>query len=173
MMQERQREFWEYDHYLEGEIAEMVELYVERGMSRQDAETVVKLISPHRAFFVDVMTVEELGLAIPADDDSPWKDGLVTFSSFVIFGTVPLLGFVIFPILFPDASHGGRLLVACALTMFTLFLLGAVKSHFSPKPAWRSGLEMVAIGMFVATVGYVVGSVTTNLVGVELPPVVV
>ena len=65
VFQERNREFWEYDHYLDGEIAEMVELYVQKGMSRQDAETVVNLMAPHRSFFVEIMTVEELGLTIP------------------------------------------------------------------------------------------------------------
>jgi len=163
-IQERNREFWEYEHYLEGEIAEMVDLYVSRGMSRPDAETVVKLMSPHKSFFVEIMTVEELGLSIPDEDDNPWKDGFVTFASFVLFGSVPLLGFCIVPTFMPHVSDQVLFWVASGLTVFTLFLLGAVKSLFSQKSFIRSGMEMVSVGFFVAIVAFYIGKVAKDWV---------
>ena len=39
---EREREAWELQNYPAGEIAEMVELFVARGMSREDAEFVIQ-----------------------------------------------------------------------------------------------------------------------------------
>ena len=39
---ERDREAWELENYPAGEIAEMVELFVARGMSREDAEFVIQ-----------------------------------------------------------------------------------------------------------------------------------
>ena len=165
VLHERNREFWEYDHYLEGEIAEMIELYVARGMSREDAETVIKLMAPHRSFFVEIMTVEELGLSIPDEDDNPWKDGFVTLTSFVVFGTVPLLGFSIIPLLVPHITDHELFVAALALTIMALFVLGAIKSMFSAKTALRSGFEMVAIGLFVASVAYYIGKVTDEWVG--------
>jgi VIT1/CCC1 family predicted Fe2+/Mn2+ transporter len=152
VLQERQREFWEYDKYLEGEIAEMIALYMEKGMSREDAETVVNLIAPHRAFFVDIMTVEELGLQLPDPDDNPWKDGLVTFTSFVFFSSIPLLGYCVLP--FTHLTSHQLLVGASLITLCTLFLLGAIKSMFSPKTWLRSGLEMVGIGSLVALLAY-------------------
>jgi hypothetical protein len=39
---EREREAWELQNYPAGEIAEMVELFVARGMSREDASFVIQ-----------------------------------------------------------------------------------------------------------------------------------
>jgi len=64
ILQERQREEWEYDNYKKGEVDEMIDLYVQRGMEYEDAKRVIELIAEHRSFFVDVMTVEELGLQL-------------------------------------------------------------------------------------------------------------
>eukprot|EP00511_Aplanochytrium_stocchinoi_P005667 CAMPEP_0204830236 /NCGR_PEP_ID=MMETSP1346-20131115/8415_1 /ASSEMBLY_ACC=CAM_ASM_000771 /TAXON_ID=215587 /ORGANISM="Aplanochytrium stocchinoi, Strain GSBS06" /LENGTH=192 /DNA_ID=CAMNT_0051960395 /DNA_START=41 /DNA_END=616 /DNA_ORIENTATION=- len=69
---EREREYWEYDNYPEGEVAEMVDMYVAKGMTREDAELCIGLMSQHRDFFVDVMMLEELGLQVPSEDDNPW-----------------------------------------------------------------------------------------------------
>ena len=43
---EREREAWELQNYPAGEIAEMVELFVARGMSREDAEFVIQRSAP-------------------------------------------------------------------------------------------------------------------------------
>lgn len=55
----------------------MIELYVKRGMSRDDAEQVIKTMSKYEDFFVDVMMVEELGLQPPEEGDNPWKGGKI------------------------------------------------------------------------------------------------
>ena len=39
-LKEKSRETWEYDNYLEGEKKEMVELYVKKGMTEEDATLV-------------------------------------------------------------------------------------------------------------------------------------
>lgn len=127
IFQEREREFWEFDNFPEGERDEMIELYTGRGMDREDAELVIGLMSEHRNFFVDVMMVEELGLQVPEEDDNPWFDGLVTFCSFVFFGFFPLLGYCIFPFLWPDLSPHTLFTIACVSAALTLFALGAVK----------------------------------------------
>lgn len=65
---ERKREAWELANYREGEEAEMVELYVERGVSRFDASTAITALARHTDFFVDLMMTQELGLATPDAD---------------------------------------------------------------------------------------------------------
>ena len=47
----------------------------------------------------------------------------------------------------------------------TLFLLGAVKSFFSPKHWGRSGLEMLAIGAAVAAIAYLLGAAANAAIG--------
>ena len=159
---ERQREYWEYDSYPEGEIREMIDLYVAKGMSKSDAETVITLMSQHRDFFVDVMMVEELGLQVPDEEEmlTPWKDGLVTFTSFIFFGFFPLLTYCVFPFAFPSLNSSQLFVIASICSLLTLFLLGAVKSVFSTKSWFRSGVEMMIIGALVAAIAYGIGALT-------------
>mmetsp|Transcript_27134 Transcript_27134/g.83602 ORF Transcript_27134/g.83602 Transcript_27134/m.83602 type:complete len:320 (-) Transcript_27134:906-1865(-) len=50
---ERAREDWEMRNHPEGEIDEMIEIYVQRGMSKADATTVISTMSKYHDFFVD------------------------------------------------------------------------------------------------------------------------
>jgi len=162
-----EREYWEYDNYPEGEIQEMIELYQNRGMTKEDAEKVIRLMAPHRDFFVDVMMVEELGLQVPDDDENPWFDGFVTFCSFIFFGLFPLLSYCIFPLAFPDMTTHQLFVAACFSSGLTLFLLGAIKSLFSVKRWYHAGAEMLVIGSVVCFVAYSLAYITKAIVGVD------
>jgi hypothetical protein len=52
-------------------------------------------MAKYKQFFVKHMMIMELGLQTPDEDDSPWAHGAVTFCSFVFFGSVPLISYVI------------------------------------------------------------------------------
>ena len=71
----------------------MVELYTAKGMTEDDARTVVEIFARHKHAWVDVMMVEELGIF--GSEESPLKNALVTFFSFALFGFVPLVAFVL------------------------------------------------------------------------------
>jgi len=90
---EKTREAWEVENYPEGEMKEMLELYMDKGISEKDAKTMVEILSKHKKAWVDIMMVEELGLV--ENDESPLKNSLVTFGSFAIFGFIPLLTYVV------------------------------------------------------------------------------
>lgn len=155
--QERKREEWEVENYFEGEVKEMVELYQERGISKKDAETIVKIISKDKKTFVDFMMFEELNII--EDEESPLKNALVTFASFGIFGFIPLFAYV-FSFL-PVFSNSFA--AACILTALTLFALGAVKVKITGKNWLKSGLEMMVVGGIAATVAYFIGVLLSGL----------
>ena len=67
ILSERKGEERELDNYPEGEIKEMVELYEERDMKKDDAILVVETMAKYRDFFVDVMMEEELKLNVPEE----------------------------------------------------------------------------------------------------------
>ena len=163
---EHKREKWELDNYPEGEKREMVELYMKRGMSKEDAETVIEVMSKYKNFFLDVMMVEELGLMPPDDDDSPAKNGLVTFASFVIFGFIPLLSYVLAGA--TKASDGANFAAACALTAFTMLALGAAKAKFTNQSMVKSALLMLLNGGMAAVSAYMVSwGISSALGGVS------
>uniref|UniRef100_A0A7S1CNE0 Uncharacterized protein n=1 Tax=Bicosoecida sp. CB-2014 TaxID=1486930 RepID=A0A7S1CNE0_9STRA len=155
IMLERSREEWELENDKEGEVQEMVDLYTSKGMKEEDAREVITRMAKYPDFFVDVMMVEELELQVPDPDDNPIWDGLVTFCSFVVFGTVPLLGYVAFSSL--QLTVTALFGIACFLTACTLFGLGMVKSQFTKMTWYRSGLEVLVLGSCTAMVAYFIG----------------
>ncbi len=59
ILSERRRENWEMENYPEGEIREMIDIYVERGMKHEDAKLVIETMAKYKDFFVDIMMVRE------------------------------------------------------------------------------------------------------------------
>ena len=57
--------------------------------------------------------------------------GAIMFCAFAVFGSMPLLGYVIIPTIFPDLSSEKLFTAACVVTGLVLFLLGSLKSNFA------------------------------------------
>jgi vacuolar iron transporter family protein len=150
---ERVRETWEVEHYPEGEKHELIELYVNKGMGEEDAKTIVDIISKNKETWVDIMMVEELGII--QEEESPLKNALVTLASFVVFGFIPLVTYVISKLV-PSLSVD-TFILSCILTSLTLFVLGALKVKVTGKNWFKSGLEMLIVGSLAAGAAYGIG----------------
>ena len=155
---ERAREEWELENYPEGEKLELKELYIEKGLSEEDSDKLVEILAKYPDFMIDVMMKDELGII--EDDDSPIFNGLVTFGSFVVFGFVPLLVFVVQRFVEWDINS---MFWACALTGLTLFGLGVSKSRFSSVKWWKSGAEMLFLGGLAAVAAFYIGKALESL----------
>ena len=165
ILSEKERESWEMDNYPEVEVQEMIDIYVEKGMGREDAKMVIETMSKYKEFFVDVMMAEELGLSVPEDDHvhESFKEGIIMFCSFATFGSFPLLGYVIIPALFPDLSETVLFSCACIVTGIVLFIMGCVKSNFSAAAWYWCGAETLLLGGACATVAYTMGQYVDGL----------
>jgi predicted membrane protein (TIGR00267 family) len=78
---------------------------------------------------------------------SPLTAALCTFLAFAAFGLVPLI---------PYLASGG-FAASIVATAITFFVIGAAKSRWSLQPAWKSGLETLAIGGSAAVLAFVTG----------------
>jgi VIT1/CCC1 family predicted Fe2+/Mn2+ transporter len=156
---ERRREEWEIEHYPEGEKQELVELYIAKGMSEDDAREVVERIARYPKTWADVMMLEELGIL--EDNESPLKSALATFFAFAVLGSVPLLT----PIaaLFWPRLSSVAFPVSSILTAAALFVLGALKTRLTLRTWWRSGFEMLLVGGIAAAAAYGVGVLLSGL----------
>lgn len=99
----------------------------------------------------------------PAEEDRPSlleasKNGLATFSGFLVAGVVPLLAYLL-PV------PGSAFAWACGLSAVTLFGIGAGRSFFSDRGWLMAGLEMLAIGTLAASVAYGVGLLGRAITG--------
>ncbi|MBN1330218.1 MAG: VIT1/CCC1 transporter family protein [Candidatus Heimdallarchaeota archaeon] len=161
-LDERKREEWEVEHYSEGEKLEMIEIYESKGVSKEDAIKVVEILSKYEKAWIDVMMAEELGII--QSDDSPIKNGLVTFASFLLLGFIPLGSYTL-SLLIPALQNNSiyAFIIACVLTGFSLFTLGAVKVKVTGKNWLRSGFETFLVGGLAAATAYLIGFLLQNL----------
>ncbi|KAL7563390.1 hypothetical protein ACA910_016491 [Epithemia clementina (nom. ined.)] len=167
ILSERRREEWELESYPEGEIKEMVEIYESKGMSRDDAVLVIQTMAKYKDLFVDVMMSQELELQVPEENHvtESMKEGFVMFCSFACFGAMPLLGYVLIPVLFPGLGPDILFWSACCITGVVLFCMGVVKSFFTTQHGFYTGMETLLLGGACATVAYSVGQLVEHGLG--------
>jgi VIT1/CCC1 family predicted Fe2+/Mn2+ transporter len=167
ILSEREREEWELENYRDGEIAEMIEIYEQKGLSHDDAAAVINTMAKYKDFFVDLMMAQELELKVPDANHvkESMQEGVVMFCSFAFFGALPLLGYVVVPAAFPRASEEVLFGTACVVTGLVLFFMGCVKSWFSPHHWTVTGLETLLLGGACASVAYGIGQFVKTIVG--------
>jgi len=167
ILSERERENWEMENFPEGEIAEMIDIYKERGgMTHEDAELCIKTMAKYKDFFVDMMMTQELELQVPEANhvQESFREGVVMFLSFATFGALPLLGYVIIPILYPNLGESELFASACIVTGIVLFFMGVIKSKFCAKDWIMCGVETLLLGGACATVAYTLGQLIDSLI---------
>jgi len=159
---ERKREMWECENFIRGEMDEMADIYVEKGLKKESAMKMVELMSRNKKAFVDVMMVQELGLSADYDAWFPLKSGLINFSSFIFFGSIPMLIYVVTTVVDSvgknrsNLDQHGIFYIDIGITCFTLILMGALKSKFSSQHFLISILFTVIVGIIAAGSGYLV-----------------
>ena len=152
---ERKREYWEVENNPEGEKEEMVQIYINKGMAKEDAESMIDILSKYKDAWVDVMMVEELGIVM--GDDSAAKNAVVTLISFIIGGLIPVLPYAI------GYGAGVRLdttvpfALCIVLSAIEMFFVGVLKSRFSGQKWIWSGIEALIIGVIAGAASYGVG----------------
>lgn len=87
------------------------------------------------------------------------RHGTATFGAFIAAGAVPLAAYVV------PMNAAARFPVATALTLLTLFAVGALRTFVTERGWLRSGLEMLLIGAGAAVVAYGVGAFIARLTG--------
>ena len=165
---ERKREMWECENFINGEKDEMADIYVEKGLKMESAKAMVDLMSTNKKAFVDVMMVQELGLKADYDPWYPVKSGLSNFCSFVFFGSIPLIIYVITSII--DAvgkNHGldqhGIFYIDIGITTLTLIAMGIIKGRYSSQHALVSVAFTLIVGFIAAGSGYLLAFILVKL----------
>lgn len=153
-----QSEVEQYQHYKavekkhieitpEGEKNEIRQIFKKKGLQGEILEKVVDAITANKSLWIDTMLQEEYGL--PLTIRSPRKAALYTFLSFILFGMVPLLPYVL--------AFSNPFVWSCFLTGSAFFLIGSVKSHWSLHSWLYSGIETLIIGVVTAVLAYCIG----------------
>lgn len=139
------------------ERAELVKIYRSKGLTPEEAKTIVGRITSDKKVWLETQAREELGLDV-AQFENPVREGLVAGVSTLIGGVIPVLGYLGGRALVGATFSGlGALTITFVLCAVFLFLIGSARSFFTGKGGVRSGLEMLSVGTAVAALTYVVG----------------
>lgn len=96
---------------------------------------------------------------LPEEEAYPLRHGVATFAAFMAAGSVPLLPYVI-PAMTADA-----LTWSIALTLATMFGVGAARGFATHERWWPAGLESLVLGSVVAAAAYAAGALVAALMG--------
>ena len=151
------REAAEIEAMPELEKQELVEIYRSKGLTADEAKTIVDRITQDKKVWLETQAREELGLDA-AQFENPAREGLVAGISTLIGGAIPVLGYLLGRAVMGSGFAGrGSLAIAFIICAVFLFLIGSARSIFTGKGGVRSGAEMLAVGTVVAALTYVVG----------------
>ena len=81
--------------------------------------------------------------------DSPVRDGVVTYISFVLAGLIPLAPYLL--------GVNDVFIISSLFVGVSLFLLGVIKGLYTDRNWIKSGLEVLFIGGLAAFLAYLVG----------------
>ena len=135
---------------------ELAEIYLAKGLPRDQAVEVADVLMKDPEKALDTMIREELGLD-PDQLGSPWGAAWSSFLAFAVGAIIPLIPFLI-------TSGLTAIIAALTLSFLALFAVGAAVSIVTGRSMLFSGIRQVLIGAAAAAVTFAVGT----LIGVNV-----
>jgi vacuolar iron transporter family protein len=137
----------------EDELAETIDIMMAKGFSAEDARTLANIYRTNEEYWIDFMMNHELELADPRGEN-PVYTGFATFISFLIFGAIPLVPFIL------DLTVDAKTAFVYSIigTFSALVLLGLLKWRVIGADLTKSLIEVVLVGGVAATLAYYVGT---------------
>jgi VIT1/CCC1 family predicted Fe2+/Mn2+ transporter len=139
----------------EAEVAFMLE---EEGLDHDAALRVARDLARSKRALLKTMVEKELGLTVE-DQVNALRGALVMGASFGLAALVPIVPYLILAVTVAPA-------VSVALSVMTLFGMGALKSRWTRRHWLSSGLETFALGTFAGIAGYFFGTLLPAALGV-------
>lgn len=138
-----------------GELAELAQVYIARGVEPKLAHQVAEQLSADPERTLAIHAREELGID-PDDLPSPMVAAVSSFGAFAAGALLPLL---------PYLAGATALWPALIVALVGLFGCGAVVARVTTRSWWFSGLRQLLLGGTAAGVTYLLGHLIGGHVG--------
>lgn len=148
------REAFEIENEPEEELDELKTLYMDKGLTEAEAETVVARVSADKEKFLEDMLINELHIH-KSHLESPCKIGAVIGLSFLVGAFVPLFPYLL------GATKSASTAASVVFSLAFLFAAGAWKGRIVHRGVWRSGLETMLVGAVAAGTLFAIGTLST------------
>lgn len=142
----------------DAEEDETIAILMQKGFSETDAHTLATIYRKNDQYWVDFMMNNELEMSDPTRQN-PIYTGLATFLSFICFGLIPLIPFIVVGNMFaPETVFE----LSAVGTGIALVLLGILKWHIvgGTRPIRTIG-EVVLVGIVAALAAFFIGTLFT------------
>ncbi len=147
---EKNKEAYEIKHNTELERMETIYILQKKGFTKEQAKKITALYEENPDYWAEFMMRYELEIPTP-EHENPILTGFATFSSFTVFGFIPLIPYVL-------AIDSDKFLISTLFTFIALVLLGTLRWKVTTQALWRTVGETVLLGGIAAIIAYFVGS---------------
>lgn len=96
------------------------------------------------------------------DEPSPIINGVTTYTSFILFGLVPLLAYTVDYVFELDSDS--LFMLSILSTAAAFFGIGLLKSRVAKTPAVRAVVETMSLGLIAALFAYVLGDLLESII---------
>ncbi|OGZ27702.1 MAG: hypothetical protein A2365_03600 [Candidatus Nealsonbacteria bacterium RIFOXYB1_FULL_40_15] len=141
----------------ESEKRELFDFYIKDGWSKDMATRMVQEASAKNSLFLKEMSYRELGTVLK-DNENPVRAGILMFFFYVLGGVFPVLPYAFLPIFY-------AMFASAAISLASLFLLGAITSLITGRNWLKSGAELFLIAGIAALAGWGVGILGKKIIG--------
>lgn len=148
------RENYEIDHFPDVERQEIYDIYHAKGFRGELLDQVTNHIISDRKVWLDTMMLEELSLT-PVHRTGALRSAFVVGASSFVGCLMPLIPF------FLPFDLDGKRIASAIFSSLVLFLFGAYKTRLTVGVWWKSGLQLMIIGMVAAFVGFFIGKIAS------------
>ena len=128
---------------------ELTLIYASRGVPKEHARRLAQEVmrDPERALEEKIQAELKIG----ETHTTPFNDGWMTGLATAVGAFIPVAPFLFF------TTGSTAIWISFTLAMLSHFAVGAARSFFTGRGLVRSGIDMFAVGLGVAGVGYLVG----------------
>jgi len=147
---ERAKESHEITHSPDAEYDETIALLENKRFSHKDAVTLATIYRSNPSYWTDFMMKDELEMSNP-EHEKPLFVALFTFFSFIIFGVIPLLPYLL------RGAHA-NFAQSVSYTVIALLLLGILRAVVTQRKPLRGIAETLFVGGISSVSAYLVGT---------------
>jgi VIT1/CCC1 family predicted Fe2+/Mn2+ transporter len=151
-------------------VSHLLAAYIEKGISEADARSLVGILRGYPILMRERYCAEIEGVLPAEDDGSPVTEGKITFQSFLLFGSLPLVPIMV-ALMLPESDNNFNMAIGFSIlfTVLTLGMLGYTKARLASQPKLMQVGLMVTNGVVCAGVSFLVsfgsGEALENLFG--------
>jgi VIT1/CCC1 family predicted Fe2+/Mn2+ transporter len=133
------------------EVEETVDILVNKGFTLEQANQLAEIYKTNESYWIEFMMKEEIGFS-DHDGDRAGSIAVATFVSFIFFGLLPLLPYVVY------AGSPNAFVYSVITTATALILLGVLRYRVTRQSFVRAVSESLLLGGLAASVAYIVGT---------------